>query len=429
MVLLLFGTLYYIYYFCTHKVVKMASIDLEYNSGFQIYNSDDTPFHDLVLHKCTYETVVMSLGDKISGILYYKDNALDVTMSEYIIYKGVRYTLVNPPTILREGLVSDNSELRGMTKYSFTFYHPMYVLNNFPFSDIAVQSGQSRYLSQNKTFSWIGTLVDFVAKLNKNLEDTQWMVTIGNVTQEEQTKLSEVLSFDKNTIAEALKRGYETWEVPYVVDQLTTSSPYYPEKRFVVQYGLPTTEILDEYNQPFVFQMGQGVGLKNNSRNPKNNKIITRIAGYGSEDNIPYGYPQIPYYGGNVQYPLYYGIVGGQRVQLIKHPFTRNHLMPSVYSQSVYNKVNPKLPNGNNNPNYDPTIELVDYYDANDNTYTNRIKQNSPSYEIHEFGDIKPELGEKSIISAVPVSQQETQPDYRQKSDFLQEILDRISAT
>ena len=119
----------------------MASIDLEYNSGFQIYNSDDTPFHDLVLHKCTYETVVMSLGDKISGILYYKDNALDVTMSEYIMYKGVRYTLVNPPTILREGLVSDNSELRGMTKYSFTFYHPMYVLNNFPFSDIAVQSG------------------------------------------------------------------------------------------------------------------------------------------------------------------------------------------------------------------------------------------------------------------------------------------------
>lgn len=407
----------------------MASIDLEYNSGFQIYNSDNTPFHDLVLHKCTYETVVMSLGDKISGILYYKDNALDVTMSEYIIYKGVRYTLVNPPTVLREGLVSDNSELRGMTKYSFTFYHPMYVLNNFPFSDIAVQSGQSRYLSQNKTFSWIGTLVDFVAKLNKNLEDTQWMVTIGNVTQEEQTKLSEVLSFDKNTIAEALKRGYETWEVPYVVDQLTTSSPYYPEKRFVVQYGLPTTEILDEYNQPFVFQMGQGVGLKNNSRNPKNNKIITRIAGYGSEDNIPYGYPQIPYYGGNVEYPLYYGIVGGQRVQLIKHPFTRNHLMPSVYSQSVYNKVNPKLPNGNNNPNYNPNIELVDYYDANDNTYTNRIKPNSPSYEIHEFGDIKPELGEKSIISAVPVSQQETQPDYKQKSDFLQEILDRISAT
>jgi len=423
----------------------MAANDLEYNSGFQIYNSDGTPFHDLVLHKCTYETVVMSLGDKISGILYYKDNALDVKMTEYIIYKDVKYTLVNPPTILKEGLVSDNSELKGMTKYSFTFYHPMYVLNNFSFNDVAVSSDQNKYLSQNKTFSWIGNLNDYVAKINKNLQGTEWIVKVGNnVTQEEKTKLSDVLSFDKNTIAEALKRGYETWEVPYVVDSIQKGEYFYindknqkidyydEDKHFVVQYGLPTTEITvkddNDFETPYVFKMGQGVGLKNNSRNPQNNKIITRIAGYGSEDNIPYGYPQIIYYGGNVQYPLYYGIVGGQRVQLIKHPFTRNHLMPSVYSQAVYNKVNPKLSDGSNNPNYNPNIELVDYYDA-DSTYANPIKSGSPSYEIHEFGDIKPELGEKTIISAVPVSQQETQSDYKQKSDFLQDILNRISAT
>ena len=43
--------------------------------------------------------------------------------------------------------------------------------------------------------------------------------------------------------------------------------------------------------------MGQGVGLKNNSRTPRNNKIVTRISGYGSENNIPFGYPQIRWYG------------------------------------------------------------------------------------------------------------------------------------
>ena len=88
------------------------------NITFPIYNADGTPFHDLVLHKSVVDSVVMSLGDKITGDVYYKDNTLPVTMSEYIEYKRnedsdvVRYVLVNPPTIIREGMASDNSELR-----------------------------------------------------------------------------------------------------------------------------------------------------------------------------------------------------------------------------------------------------------------------------------------------------------------------------
>lgn len=395
----------------------MASVELGYNQGFKIYNANGTQFNNLVLHKATYETVVMSLGDKISGIVYYKDNKLVVNMTEYIIYKDVKYVLVNPPTIIKEGLVSDNGELKGMTKYSFTFYHPMYMLSNFPFSDIAVNTNQQRYLSQNKTFSWIGNLTDYVAKLNKNLEGTQWKVSIGtNVTDAEKNKLSEVLSFDNNTIADALKTAYETWEIPYIIDQT-----YEGNKWFLIRFGLPTTEIYevdedgqyirDDNNQkiPFVFKYGQGVGLKNNSRTPKNNKIVTRIAGYGSEDNIPYGYPQIVWTGNQDwdytinndstatnSYPIYDGIVGGQKVRLIKHPFTRTHLMPPIYSETVNKKVNP------NATGYDPDIELVDYYDANDNTYPNQIKAGEPSYEIHEFEDIKPEFGSLSITSATP---------------------------
>jgi hypothetical protein len=67
-------------------------------------------------------------------------------------------------------------------------------------------------------------------------------------------------------------------------------------------------------------------------------------------------------------YPIYDGIVGGQKERLIKHPFTRTHLMPPIYSETVNKKVNP------NATGYNPDIELVDYYDANDNTYPNHIK-------------------------------------------------------
>lgn len=388
----------------------MAANILGRNIAFKIYNSDGTEFEGLVLTKATFETVVMSLGDKISGDVYYKDNALVVTMSEYITYNGVKYMLVNPPTIVREGMAADNGEMRGMTKYSFTFYHPMCLLSNFPFTDVAVTSAQTKYLSQNKTFSWIGNLTDYVAKLNKNLEGTEWVVEIGDtVTSDIYNKLSAVMPFDKVTVADALKTGYETWEVPYVIDVIaSTDARYALGKRFLVRFGLPSQEILDANNNPFVFQFGKGVGLKNNSRTPRNNKIVTRIAGYGSENNVPYGYPQIVWTGNQDwdytinndstaanSYPIYDGIVNGQRVRLIKHPFTRTHLMPSVYSDTVNKKVNP------NATGYDPTIEIKDYYDAissQEYTYPNPINPLAPSYEIHEFEDIKPELGAASIV-------------------------------
>ena len=439
----------------------MASI--EQNTALPIYNADGTRFHDLELKKVVVDSVVMSLSDKITGEVCYKDNTLGFTMQEYVKYRRnededyTKYFLVNPPTLVREGMVSDNSDLKGMTRYSFEFYHPMYMLGNFPFTDVAVSSDEKKYLSESKEFSWIGKPADYVAKLNKNLEGTEWVVVLSSRFPEgTANQLSEVLKFDKNTIADALKTGYDTWGVPFVIDNLREGEYYNSNhvdyysvsggsKRYVVIFGLPSNDILveDNGNQvPFVFQFGKGVGLKNNSRNPRNNKIITRIAGYGSEQNVPFGYPQIQWYGdsrwefteyegstinydneGKVTntpkagaYPLYKGIVGGTYVTLIHHPFTRSHLMPSIYSQSVFNKVSPYLSNGNANPDYNPDLQLVDYYDAitdSEFTYINEINSGAPSYEIHEF-DVKPELrdGEdKTITSAVPLNGDLTEAD------------------
>ena len=416
--------------------------DIGLNKVFPIYNEDGTPFYNLVLHKTSLDSVVMSLGDKITGDVYYINNTLPITMNEYVLVDGVKYRLVNPPTIVKEGMVSDNSDLHGMTKYSFEFYHPMYLLGNFTFSDIAIDEEEIRYLPQNRSFSWMGTLTDFVAKLNSNLVDTEWVVTL-NVTREEEikkaSKKSDVLTFQNQFISDALKTAYETWDIPFVVTQIGESENEYAQgKRFRVTFGLPSQEIYVVNNgtlteTPFVFHYGQGVGLKNDSRTPRNNKIVTRIIGYGSEDNIPYGYPQIRWYGqsgneftyGNhagvytnvsigghtfakiVSYPIYKGILGGQYVELIKHPFTRTHLMPSVYRETLFNKISIYNVNGNVNTNYDPDIELVDYYDAIGDDYPNNIIANEPSSEIHEFTDIKPMLAiddDYEIVSATPIN-------------------------
>lgn len=401
------------------------------NIAFPILNEDGTSFNGLVLHKATVDSVVMSLGDKITGDVYYKDNTLRVTMHEYIEYKQnvddeneepVKYILVSPPTIVREGMASDNSELKGMTKYSFEFYHPMYQLSNMPFTDIAVTSNEEKYLSQNKNFSWIGYPSDYIAKLNKNLQWSEWVVVKSTrFPSDKETTLSGVLTFSDNTIADALKTAYDTWGVPYVISQIKSGEQYYSEgKRFMITFGLPTNEIYESENDrnnnnPYIFKMGKGVGLKNNSRTPRKNKIVTRIAGYGSEDNIPYGYPQIVWTGNQDwdytidndstnpnSYPIYKGIVSGAYVKLIKHPFTRTHLMPSVYSETVNKKVNP------NASGYDPTIEIKDYYDAIGNDYPNPINTLAPSYDIHEFNDIKPELGQETITGAQPINDDRT---------------------
>ena len=383
---------------------------LGYNQEFPIYNADGTPFNGLVLKKSTLESVVMSLGDKISGDVYYRDNSLVVTMSEYVVVDGIKYTLVDPPTIIREGMVSDNGQMAGMTKYSFVFYHPMYMLGNIPFTDVAIDESQKKYLSQSKTFSWIGTLMEFIAKLNANLASTEWIVTPSStLTQDKRNKMSEVMSFDKKFISDAMKDAYDTWEVPFVISQIREGEEYYAQgKRFLITYGLPSQEIYEvdaqghKTSTPFIFKFGKGVGLKNNSRTPKNNKIVTRLAGYGAERNVPYGYPQIIWDGKQDwnytvnnnpsaanSYPIYDGIVGGQKVRLIKHPFTRKTLMPSIYVETVNKKVNPYA------TGYNPNTEIIDYYDAAN------INPLAPSFESHQFEDIYPRLSNAQLVQVL----------------------------
>ena len=396
----------------------MDSSSLGYNLQFPIYKEDGTLFEGLVLYKSTFDSVVMSLATKITGDVYYRTNNLNVTMREYIVYNDVKYTLVNPPTIVREGLVKDNSELKGMTKYSFEFYHPMYQLSNMPFCDVAVSSDDKRYLSENKSFAWIGYPIDFLNKLNKNLEGTQWVCELSSsITEEKLNELSSVISFSNNTIADAIKAWYDTWQLPYVIDQLNEGDEGYSQnKRFKIVLGYPSNEIYRYYDGqptgiPYVFHIGQGVGLKNNSRTPRNNKIVTRISGYGSEDNIPYGYPQIVWTGDQtwdytinndplnvLSYPIYDGIVNGENVRLIKHPFTRTNLMPSIYRECVDRKVNPY------NPNYNPNTNIIDYYDAIGSEYGNQINPLAPSYESHQFEGLKPELGEAVLVDAYPLT-------------------------
>ena len=254
------------------------------NLIFPIYNEDGTSFNNIVLKKSTYTSVVMSLDDKIEGDIFYADNSLAFTFKEYIIYNDIKYSLKidNPPTIVRKGLNEDNGDLKGMTKYSLTFYHPMAQLYNIPFTDVAISDDETKYKSEDTTFYWIGTLTALAAKINKCLQGTSWTCSIQPNFIDDGTQ-SDVIQFTNQMVSDVLKTAYDTWKVPYIIDG------------YKILFGKPSNEIYTDESKttPYIFKMGQGLGLKNNDRTPKNNTIITRLAGYGSEDNIASGYPKI----------------------------------------------------------------------------------------------------------------------------------------
>lgn len=333
-----------------------------------IKNADGTSFHNLSLNKFVFSTVIMSLNSKIEGDFYYKDNSLAFSLTEYVEYKGIKYVLSNPPTVVKKGLLSDNSELKGMTKYSCTFYHEEIELYNIPFTDIAIDSQEAQYRSEKRNFFWIGTITSLVTKINQCLKGTKWSAAMQPGFVDDGT-LSDVISFSDQFISDVCKTAYETFKVPYVVDN------------YKILFGRPSNEILSEDGNPYIFKFGQGVGLKNNDCSPKNNKVVTRIAGYGSEQNIPYGYP----------------IIKDAQGKVIDHPYTREYLMPTIYVESVRRKLL-----------VDPNAPLIDYYDA-DNSYPTPINPVAPSFHIQAFENIRPSIEGMSykgqaidIFKAVP---------------------------
>lgn len=317
-----------------------------------IKNEDGASFHNIRLNKFAYTTTVMAFNSKIEGDFYYKDNSLSFTLAEYVEYKGMKFTLKNPPVIIKKGMTSDNSELKGMTKYTCTFFHEEIELYNIPLIDNR---------TAKRTFSWIGNLTSFLSLINESLKGTKWKAEIQpgfGVS----SALSEVITFNNQFITDACKTAYETYKVPYVIDG------------YKILFGRPSNEIRNNDGRPYAFRLGQGLGLRNNDVTPKNNKVITRIAGYGSDMNLPYGYPIIRDANGNI----------------VEHPYTRDRLMPSIYVETLRRKV---LINSN--------TQLVDYYDADD-SFPTPLNPLAPVFHIQEFNDIKPSI-ENMVHNGKPI--------------------------
>lgn len=314
-----------------------------------LLKANGDPFHDIKIYDFEFNSETMS-GKKITCSFLWKDNTLVSTKKEYVMYNDEKFTMSKAIPIEQKGMLDDNSELKGMVKYTCEFSSEEIILENIYISDLNYDDVVVQTRNGNRNFYFYDNVSKFASFINANLSNTiptlGWTcVTQTGLPYDILSKLPEKpIPFNDNTVAEALKSFYDNYKVPFYIENKT------------IYLGMPSVFLSK------TLKFGQGLGLKNNDRIPKNNKVITRIAGRGSDKNLPFRYP----------------IIKDNEGRVVDHPYYRDHLMPTCYVDAVRALVVDGIP-----------TKIIDYYDAVGTEYPNQIDPDMPLLGIKEF-DIFP---------------------------------------
>ena len=243
------------------KVLKLYS----YVDG-----NNDQPFpssaNQIEVSSFRYEAKRMGSAPIISCSIHH-NTCLDDKWSKdvYVEFRGEKYYLKQTPT-------SSYSNTDVRYKHDVEFVSERSILDNVYFYDVVNENDQvDRVVSNSTSFTFSGDIEEFVTRLNKSLSrlNVGYSIVIDSGISSE-VKLVE---FDNQFITNALQEIQNTYNLKY----------YFVDK--VIHVGEQQKKI-DE-----VFEYGANESLLSISKNNANAKIINRITGIGSSDNIPFYYP------------------------------------------------------------------------------------------------------------------------------------------
>lgn len=251
--------------------------------------------------------------------------------NEFVEFRGEKYYVDQVPTSSK-----DNKSI--MYKHELQFVSERIVLENVYFMDV-VTAGADTYHSNSTSVKFMGDINEFVGRLNASM--TKSDIGYSVVIDDDIISDSKLVSLDNVYLADALQSIYTIYDLPY----------YFVGKVCHIGY---TEHVV---STPFEYRKGLISIKKTNA----NYKIVNRVTGVGSSDNIPFYYPNDDEKGTI------------ERSQ---------NLMPSIYRQTngaerFYNALNDtyKIPGTN------------DYYSFK-NTYSpKKVKEIKV-----DFSDIKPTI-------------------------------------
>lgn len=214
------------------------------------------------LGEYTYTAQRMAGTPTLTATLNYP-SCLDElwTGEEFVEFRGEKYYIDQVPTSSK-----DNKSI--MYKHELQFVSERIVLENVYFMDV-VTAGEDTYHSNSTSVKFMGDINEFVGRLNASMAKSGIGYSV--VIDEDITSESKLVSLDSVYLAEALQSIYTIYELPY----------YFVGKVCHIGY---TENVI---STPFEYKKGLVSIKKTNA----NYKIVNRVTGVGSSDNIPFYYP------------------------------------------------------------------------------------------------------------------------------------------
>ena len=277
----------YVYVDGVNDVPFLSNDYQEYilSNGEQFVTSDGKVFNvrilneNIVIHAFTYNAKRMSSAPTITTTIKYPQ-CLDELFSQkvYATFNGEKYFLVATPS-------SSYSNEEIMYKHEATFVSERIALENTYFYDVVPENAVTdEPVSNNSNFVLSLKIDEFATRMNYSLQYAGLQVVDENgeyvsgyvvVVDEGITSEEKFMSIENKFFSEVLQEVYNTYDLPY----------YFVGKEIHIGYS---TNAISE-----VFRYGDSDALVSISKNNTNNRIINRATGIGSEENIPYYYPNV----------------------------------------------------------------------------------------------------------------------------------------
>ena len=268
----------------------------------------------------------------------------------YAIFNGEKYFVKQIPTSSY-----DNTDSR--YKHELELASERVILDNVYVYDV-VDSGSSydKPVSNSSKFAFFGDIHEFTSRLNQSLKYSK--VGYSVVVDEGITSEPKMVSFQDQFFSNAIQESYNTFNIPY----------YFVGK--VIHFGYTNNAITN------TFKYGQDESLLSIQKQNANYKSVNRVTGVGSEDNIPYYYPN------DYESKEEVEANGGTWVN------PQTNLMPSIYRESLGDE---RFYNALNNTYRIPNSDK--YYE-----FANPYVEGKPKEHIVNFEDIKPTI--KGVTNA-----------------------------
>ena len=266
------------------------------------------------------------------------------TYGVYAKFNGERFFIKQIPSSSY-----DNTDAR--YKHELELVSERIILDNVYVYDVVDSaSADDKPVSNNSKFTFFGTVNEFAQRLNQSLRYSGLDYTI--VVDDGITSDGKLVSFENQFFTNALQEIYNIFKLPY----------YFVGK--VIHIGYTSNAITH------TFKYGQDESLLSIQKQNANHKIVNRVTGVGSADNIPYYYPN------DYESKEVVEANGGVWIN------PQSNLMPSIYRETLGKE---RFYNALDDTYVNPEID--EYY-----KFENQYIKGQPREHIVNFENVKPSI-------------------------------------